>query len=401
MNMRMKFSNAELQARVEQVMRKWIQKDDIETDQITEGSIPGACVFVKAGDNEAQYCAGWSLRYSDAEGHNLDKKDWIPMAPDKIFDLASITKIWTTLCFFILQKEHNISIETPVYEILPGFLENNEESVFDKKTVLIRHIMAHMSGFHPEPTPLLDSPEMCCLPVSELRKSVISNSLVTEPGTHGIYSDVNYLLMGFIIETVSGTSLDKYMNEKLIVPMGLQDSGFNVGKDKFARVVANEYSKPERVLGRPQPIRGTVHDEKGHLFNGVAGHAGMYSTLEDMKEFCELLLNKGFYNGKQIVDADLLENGLKCYTSHLPGYKRGLGFELDSHFTMGKEFCALPGIAYGHTGFTGTSFVINNATRSYVILLTNRTHPNRDISGSCNPARVEFADLAAEVARSE
>ncbi|CDK27124.1 unnamed protein product [Kuraishia capsulata CBS 1993] len=307
--------------------------------------------------------------------------------------VASITKIWVSMCFFILQKEHGISVETPVYELLPGFLgENMDSPLFDKRKILIRHLMTHTSGFTPEPTPMLDSPEIVNLPVGKQRESVIKNSLVNEPGTVGTYSDVNYMVLGFIIEEVSGLTLDEFLRLKIVEPMELKDTCYNPDHSKLGRIVANEYIAAGHELGRPQPIRGFVHDDKAHALNGVAGHAGIFSTLHDMSLFCDMILNNGVHNGKQIVDSDLLEIARKNHTTHIPNFNRGLGFELNAGSNMG-EFVELPGGSYGHTGFTGTNFAMNDATKSYVLFLTNRTHPNRAL-GSINHARREISRAA-------
>jgi CubicO group peptidase (beta-lactamase class C family) len=204
------------------------------------------------------------------------------------------------------------------------------------------------------------------------------------------------LLLGFIIEEVSGRSLDAYVADELIRPLEMSSTGYGPVQDKCHKVVAEEYTSDDRCCGRTQPVRGVVHDENCFSLGGVAGHAGLFSTAEDLSKLCKMLVNDGIYNQKTIIRSDTLRLALRNWNHKFPGHDHGLGFELNKPWYMGS--LAAMG-AYGHTGFTGTSIVVHNPSKSFAILLTNRVHPTRDW-GQINVARAEIGDaLAREIKR--
>jgi beta-lactamase family protein/immune inhibitor InhA-like protein len=200
-----------------------------------------------------------------------------------------------------------------------------------------------------------------------------------EPDTVYRYSDLNLIALGELIELQSGLPLDRYLAEHITEPLGLRDTGYNPPAEKLDRIAATEY-QPSTGRGM---VRGSVHDENAWALNGVAGHAGVFSTAWDLAVLAQTLLNEGRYGGTRILQPQTVRQMLTNYNQAFPGNDHGLGFDLYQWTYM--DAMATPGTA-GHTGFTGTSVVIDPAADAFAILLTNRVHPSRDW-GSIHPYR--------------
>lgn len=206
------------------------------------------------------------------------------------------------------------------------------------------------------------------------------------------------LLLGFIIEVVSKCSISDYVTTHFFKRLEMNQTYYQVPANQYNHCVANEFNEPQAVLGRPQPIRGVVHDEKAYLLRScAAGHAGVFSTLNDMSKLGSMLACKGKYNGNPILKATTLDLALVDYNSSLSGKEpdapktasHGLGFELNQSWYMG----ALTNLnCFGHTGYTGTSIIITRDVPSFLIILSNRTHPTRT-SGQINKLREQSATV--------
>ncbi len=322
---------------------------------------------------------GGAVRYADANGTELPPEQQVPMRADTIFDMASISKLFTSIAVMQLVEERKVDISAPVVRYLPEFGVNGKEAV------TVQQLLTHVSGFAPTPLPSLwggypDSPSR--------RKAVLDSPLKNPPGSTYLYSDINLLTLGFIVEKLTGKTLDKVVQDRIAAPLGMVDTGYNPPASKLARVAATEYAvNPPRGL-----VRGEVHDENAWSLGGVAGHAGVFSTAADMATLAQTILNGGTYRGQRILRPETVQSMLTNYNHKFPGNAHGLGFELDQPWYMGALSSSLTA---GHTGFTGTSLVIDPLSRSFAILLSNRVHPTRNW-GSINLAREAWASGLAK-----
>jgi hypothetical protein len=200
-------------------------------------------------------------------------------------------------------------------------------------------------------------------------------------GSTYLYSDLNLITLGVLVERLTGKGLDEVVRERVTAPLGMDDTGYNPA-DR-TRTAATEYqATPARGM-----VWGEVHDENAWSLDGVAGHAGVFSTADDLAVLCQALLNGGTYDGARILSRRSVALLITNFNEDFPGDDHGLGFELDQRWYM--DALSGPRTA-GHTGYTGTSMVIDFASRSFAILLTNRVHPSRSW-GSNNVARREWA----------
>ncbi|HWD07261.1 MAG TPA: serine hydrolase [Amycolatopsis sp.] len=325
-----------------------------------------------------RYAVGGALRYADASGTELPPDRQVPMRDDTIFDLASISKLFTSIAALQLVDRAELDVNAPVVRYLPEFGVNG------KQDVTIEQLLTHTSGFDADPTPSLweGYPD-----IPSRRKAVLDSPLKNPPGSTYLYSDLNMLTLGFVIEKITGQPLDQVVHDRITAPLGMVDTGYNPPASKLDRIAATEYeTDPPRGL-----VRGQVHDENAWSLGGVAGHAGVFSTASDLAILCQTILNGGTYAGHRILRPATVEQMLTNYNQRFPDDSHGLGFELDQPWYMGA--LSSP-VTAGHTGFTGTTLVIDPESRSFALLLTNRVHPTRDW-GSINTARQVWATSLA------
>ena len=318
--------------------------------------------------------SGWALRYADAT-RELPREQWVPMREDTVFDLASVSKLFTSIAVVQLVEEGSVSLESPVAAYLPEFAAAGKESV------TVRQLLTHTSGF----TSWL--PLWSRYPDKASRiKAVMDQPLSNPSGETYLYSDLNMITLGALVERLRGESLDRVVAERITGPLGMAATGYNPSEG--TRTAATEYqTAPPRGM-----VWGEVHDENAGSLGGVAGHAGVFSTVDDLAVLSQSLLNGGTYDGHRILSRASVTSLITNSNGAFPGDDHGLGFELDQRWYMD----ALSGPrAAGHTGYTGTSIVIDFSSRSFAILLTNRVHPSRSW-GSNNLARREWAGGLAQ-----
>ena len=326
-----------------------------------------------------RYAVGGALRYADAAGTELPAEQQVPMRNDTIFDMASISKLFTSIAVLQLVERGQLTIDTPVSRFFPEFATG------DKAAITIKMLLTHVSGFDADPIPSLWAgyPD-----IPSRRRAVLDSPLKNKPGTTYLYSDINLLTLGFIVEKLTGKPLDEVVHDRITAPLGMVDTGYNPPASKLNRIAATEYeATPPRGM-----VRGSVHDENAWSLGGVAGHAGVFSTANDMAVLAQTMLNGGSYRGHRILGEDTVRQMmLTNYNQQFPDDAHGLGFELDQPWYMGA--LASP-VTAGHTGFTGTTLVIDPESRSFAILLTNRVHPSRSW-GAINTARQVWATSLA------
>ncbi|HEX3868646.1 MAG TPA: serine hydrolase [Gemmatimonadaceae bacterium] len=330
---------------------------------IAAGGYPGAAVVV--GRRGA---AVWEKAFGRLSWENSSPS---VDADNTIYDLASLTKVvGTTTALMVLYDEGKIHLDDPVSLYIPEF------SGGAKDRVTLRMLLEHRSGL-PAGRDLwrtAHSPE-------EARAQVISTPLGCEPGRCYEYSDLGADMLGFVVEAVSGERLDQFLQERVFGPLGMTDTFFRPADSLKARVAPTEDHPP-----RGYPLQGEVHDENAFALGGVAGHAGLFSTANDLSVFAQMMLDGGEFNGQRII----ADSTIALFTKRAAG-TRALGWDTCG----GSGSCGqyLGENAYGHTGFTGTSLWIDPEREMFVVLLTNRVHDAR----AKRPAKV-IADVRADLA---
>ncbi|MCE6999617.1 beta-lactamase family protein [Saccharothrix sp. S26] len=318
---------------------------------------------------------GWAVRYADAAGTELPEAQRVPMARDTIFDLASISKLFTSI---VVMRQHELGrfgLDDPVARHLPEFGVNGKESI------TVRQLLTHTSGLVAWLPLWSQYPD-----VPSRIKAVMDTTPRSAPGTAYLYSDLNLITLGLLAEKWSGKKLDELVRDDITRPLGLVDTGYNPPAAKLDRVAATEYQAGRGI------IRGSVHDENAWSLGGVAGHAGVFSTARELAVLGQAILNGGEHAGARILREETVELMLTDFNQGFPGNSHGLGFELDQRWYMGALTSPR---AAGHTGYTGTTLVLDPLSRSIAILLTNRVHPSRNW-GSINPARRVVANGLAQ-----
>ncbi|KAI2633445.1 putative beta-lactamase [Xylaria nigripes] len=299
---------------------------------------------------------------------------------DTIYDMASLTKLYTTVAGLRCIDRGLIALNGTVATYLPAFGVNGKEEI----TIL--QLMTHTSGFPADPEVGLWRPQY---PTYKSRvQQILSETLQNEPGSTYLYSDINYMTMMLVIEEVTGKRLDDVIHEYTSM-MGMKDTFFNRGNIEgpkfhfYKRMATQEFQIT--VLGdveplRPQPIRGTVHDENAWGLNGVSGHAGLFSTVLDTARFCQMILNNGTYGGHRILSQESVDLIFTNFNARfgIEAY-HGIGFELNQYYTAGPMANLL---SASHTGYTGTTLVIDRASDTLFLHFSNRVHPSRNWSSN-------------------
>ena len=323
--------------------------------------------------------AGKALRYTDT-ATELPADQQVAMRRDTIFDLASVTKTFTTIAVLQQVEAGRVDLDEPVATYLPDFAQHGKDDV------TVRHLLTHTGGL-PAWLPLYSAYPT----VEERLAAVLAVEPDAEPGEAYVYSDLSLITLGLVVEEVTARSLDHVIAHGITRPLRMTDTMFNPPAHLVGRIAATE---AQPWAGRPM-IRGEVHDENAWSLGGVAGHAGLFSTARDLAVLARTLLNGGRYGHARILETDTVRAMLVNENAEFPGDSHGLGFELDQRWYM--DGLSTP-VTFGHTGYTGTSVVIDPMSDSFVILLTNRVHPSRDW-GSNNPARRAVArDLGRAIA---
>ncbi|BAS28297.1 exo-beta-N-acetylmuramidase NamZ domain-containing protein [Limnochorda pilosa] len=351
--------------------------DALIADGIRQAKFPGAVVLVARDGAVLKWEA-----YGDAYTYGPDGEPmaWsLPMTRNSVFDLASLTKLFTATAVMQLVERGKVDLDAPVATYLPTFGSRGKEEV------TVRQLLTHTSGLPAWAPFYKDQPD----PEARIR-SLLEAGLESDPGTKYVYSDLGFVTLGLLVEAASGQPLDRYVAEHIAEPLGLRQTRYNPPSEWRPWIAATE---AQPWTGRPM-IWGEVHDENAWSLSGVSGHAGLFSSARDLAVFLQTLLNGGTYAGRRILQPATVEEMLRDQLGSELG-PHGLGWELSEPWYMGAF--ADTGGAFGHTGYTGTSVVADRSTGTLVIVLTNRVHPTRE-NGSINPWRRGVADLVARAA---
>ncbi|MGA8198750.1 MAG: serine hydrolase [Candidatus Sulfotelmatobacter sp.] len=337
--------------------------DAVIEQAIHDGNIPGAVLLV--GHNG-------HVIYRKAYGNRALEPRREPMTLDTIFDLASLTKvIATTTAVMQLVEQGKVRLNDPVAKYLPEFAQNGKDDV------TIRQLLTHYSGLAPDldlKTPWEGKDTAYRMAFAETPQD--------PPGSRFSYSDINFIMLGALVERVSGESLDEYCERHIFLPLKMMHTRFLPPAAWRAKIAPTQYDENEHML------RGVVHDPTARRMGGVAGHAGLFSTADDLAKFAQTLLN----GGGGILSPLSVEKMTQPEQPPSAPVLRGFGWDIDSPFSSNRGDL-LPIGSYGHTGFTGTSIWIDPTTQTYIILLTNAVHPRG--KGNAIALRSEVATAVA------
>ncbi|MDR3197458.1 MAG: DUF1343 domain-containing protein [Planctomycetaceae bacterium] len=295
----------------------------------------------------------------------------VAMTSDTLFDLASLTKpIATATSIMILIEQGKLNLDSPVAEYLTEF------KTPEKQAITIRQLLLHTAGFIPG-NALADYRDG----IEKAKERLLALNPDKEPGTDFRYSDVSFLLLGILAERVSGYRLDEFSRNNIFEPLGMNETCF-VPNDELSRKAAPTQDR--------EP--GQVHDPPSFLLGGVAGHAGLFSTAEDLALFARMLLNQGEIKERaKILKQETVQ--LLTTANTIPEGYRCLGWDMQTGYSGNRGKTMSP-LAFGHGGFTGTSLWIDPALDLFVIFLSNRVHP--DGKGSVNTLAGEIGTIAAD-----
>jgi len=295
--------------------------------------------------------------FLEAHGYASVLPNKRPMHNNTVFDIASVTKVVaTSTAIMMLVEKGIICLNEPVSKYIPSFTGGY------KTIITIRHLLTHTSGLISQPEYHHDYSQK-----ETLLKSIISTPLIFEPGSAFNYTCIGFHLLGEIIQIVTGTRMDEYVNEQIFLPLAMYNTSFLPNETLAKKAASTEYCKWRKII-----VQGRVHDENCSVLGGVSGNAGLFTTALDLCKYSIMLLKGGKSNGNILMSRKTIELMWRNSTPHLV-QSWGLGWAIDNH-AFGD---LLPGNV-GHTGFTGCSLCLCPEEMLFVVLLTNRVHFGRE-----------------------
>lgn len=314
---------------------------------IERGNMSGCVVLI--GRREG-------IVFQKAYGNRCVEPKQEPMTTDTLFDMASLTKpLATATSIMILIERGKLRLSDKVTEFFPEFAANG------KGDVTVEHLLTHSSGLIPD-NPLGDYSDGW----KSAEKKICNLKLLSEPGSTFKYSDVNFILLGKIVESVAGKPVNDFAKEEVYARLGMRDTGYNPSAELKARAETTEQRGGKW-------IKGEVHDPRAYAMGGVAGHAGLFSTAEDLAIYGQMMLQKGRYRGVQILSEATFEEMIR--SRDIDGARRALGWDTRTGYSRNRGEL-MSDRAFGHGGFTGTSMWIDPELNLYVIFLGDRLHPD-------------------------
>jgi len=326
--------------------------DSIIQKAIKDSAFPGAVLLIAQNGN---------VLHKKAFGHLIYDATSAPMLTNTIFDLASVTKVIATTTAAMLCYDRGLfKLDDKVVKYLPKF------GAQGKQNITIRNLLLHNSGFPPFKRFYLTYKTS-----NEVLTDIFNTKLDYPTGTKMVYSDLGIITLGKIIEKVTKKSLDKFCADEIFSPLGMTETFFNPPREFRDRCAPTEND----TYWRHRQLIGEVHDEASSMLGGVAGHAGLFSTVDDMAKLLQMLLQKGMYQGKQFIKSSTVEMFVKRQSEQS---SRALGWDTKDGegFSSAGDLFSIQ--SYGHTGYTGTSVWTDPTRNLFVILLTNRVYPTRE-----------------------
>src|SRR5208282_4886862 len=325
--------------------------DPIVNDAIAQHQIPGAVLIIGHDGN---------VVYRKAYGSRAIEPRREAMTPDTVFDCASLTKVVVTATAIMqLWEQGKLRMNDPVAKYLPEFGQNG------KQDITIRQLLVHYSGLAPDLdlTKKWEGKETAYRMAFEAPPERV-------PGAAFVYSDINFVVLGALVERLSGESLDVYAAKHIFGPLGMKETRF-VPPHAWEPGIARTRVAPTEEDENHHLLRGVVHDPTARRMGGVAGHAGIFSTADDLALFAQALLD----GGRGVLAPATIAKMTAPQQPVNSTVVQGFGWDIDSPFSTNRGEL-LPVGGYGHTGFTGTSLWIDPATKTYIVLLTNAVHMN-------------------------
>jgi uncharacterized protein YbbC (DUF1343 family)/CubicO group peptidase (beta-lactamase class C family) len=315
-----------------------------------------------------------------------------PMTVYTIFDLASLTKVVATATsIMILVERGKVRLNDPLSLYIPEIRGEGRDRI------TIEQLLTHRSGYPPD----FDLKERWT-GYDEAIKRLIKEPVRNPPGTRFTYSDIGFIALGEVVRRASGMSLDKFAQSNIFGPLGMKDTGFLPAEKIKSRIAPTEKRRGQlSYLGDSASgvgtdgdrwLRGEVHDPTSFRMNGVAGHAGLFSTAADLAIYCQMILGGGAFRGVRIMSPLTVAEMTRPRLVSAQGWTRGLGWDMDTSYSTNRGDL-FPLGSFGHTGFTGTSIWIDPASEMFVIFLSNRVHP--DGKGDVGPLRGRVASIVA------
>lgn len=341
--------------------------DEAIDEAVADHKVPGAVFWLERN----------GVSYHKAYGFRALEPDVEPMTEDTIFDAASLTKvIATTPAVMLLIERGQLDLDAPVQRYIEEFRRAGKDDI------TLRHLLTHTSGLKAglstKPSGSLSAIQIAC-----------QEKVTNAPGTFFRYSDINFILLGEIVHRVSGRPLENFARQEIFRPLKMIDTAFLPllpDKETLARIAPTQRDSTNM-------LRGVVHDPTARRMENVAGHAGLFTTAADLARFARMMLNQGELEGVRLFRPETVKLMTSVQSSPVVRARRGLGWDIDSAYS-GPRGELFPIGSYGHTGFTGGSIWIDPFSKTVVILLTSRVHP--DGKGNVLPLRHTVGTLAAE-----
>ncbi len=344
--------------------------DRAAQEEIAAGGLPGAVILVGHQDK---------IVYRRAFGLRSITPSPQPMTPDTIFDVASLTKVVaTTTAVIQLVEQGRLDLNRPAAAYWPEFGQNG------KGPITIRQLLTHTSGLRPEV-----NSRVRWRGYEGALAAIVADRPVNPPGDSFRYSDVNFIVLGELVHRVSGLPLDKYCTQKIFQPLGMRDTAFLPAGRNQARIAPTDVQSDRLHWGE-------VSDPTAHRMGGVAGHAGLFASADDLAVFAQALINGGAWGNRRILSQASVAALTKPHTILGSSIRRGLGWDMLSPYSK-EHTAAFPAGSFGHTGYTGTSIWIDAKSRTFLIILTSRLHPNG--KGRVKALRAKTASVVAAAFR--
>jgi len=340
------------------------QIDHIVAEGLEAKSMPGCVVLIARRGQVA---------FLKAYGNRQVSPDPLPMTTDTVFDMASITKpVVTATSIMILLDRSLVQLDDPAAKHIPEFGQNG------KHEITIFQLLTHQGGLIPDNSlaDYADGP-------STAWQRIFALGLREPPGAKFIYSDVGFMVLAEIVRRVTGQNVDEFSRQNIFVPLGMTETGYLPGEELRRRAAPTE-RRGDRWM------QGEVHDPRSYALGSVAGHAGLFSTAEDLAVHAQMMLNRGHYAGKKVLSPEIVTtmtapNKVSCGL-------RSLGWDIKTGYSSNRGENFTPK-AFGHGGFTGTTLWIDPGLDLVVIFLSNRLHP--DGKGSVNKLAGQIGAVAA------
>lgn len=338
------------------------QIDEVVEQGIREKKMPG-CVLLVA--------RGGQVVLKKAYGHKQLEPTKVKMTTDTVFDLASVTKpVATATSVMMLVERGKLQLDEPVSKTIPEFGQNGKDKI------TIEHLLTHQGGLTPDNSlkDYRDGPEKAW-------HRIFALGTRAEPGSKFIYSDVGYMTLAEVVRHVTGKSIHEFTQENLFGPLGMRETGYLPAEPLRRRAATTERREGHWM-------RGEVHDPRAYLLGGIAGHAGLFSTADDLALYAQMMLNGGEFRGVRVLKADTV--ALMTKPRQVSSGWRGLGWDIRTGYSSNRgKLASLR--AFGHGGFTGTAVWIDPGSDLFVIFLSNRVHP--DGKGNVNPLIGRIVDM--------